>query len=62
MEAHHEPADRRDDSLPPTAAARVRPVLWVFGLLGAAILAALAFGAYRQPELLLNIMGLRYCG
>ena len=62
MDAHHEPADRRDDSLPPPGVARARPVPWVFGLLGAAILAALAFGAYRQPELLLNIMGLRYCG
>jgi len=31
-------------------------------LLGEALIDVLAFGAYRQPELLLNIMGLRYCG
>ncbi len=28
----------------------------------AAVLAALAFAAYTQPELLLNYSGLRYCG
>jgi hypothetical protein len=27
-----------------------------------ALLAALAFAAYTQPELLLNYSGLRYCG
>lgn len=35
---------------------------WAVGLLAAAAIVALAFGAYRQPELLLNLMGLRYCG
>ena len=39
-----------------------RRALWTIALLVAALLAALAFGAYRQPELLLNLMGLRYCG
>ena len=39
-----------------------RRVIWAVGLLAAAMIAALAFGAYRQPELLLNILGLRYCG
>ncbi len=28
----------------------------------AALIAALAFAAYTQPELLLNYSGLRYCG
>lgn len=37
-------------------------VVWAIGLLTAVLIAALAFGAYRQPELLLNLMGLRYCG
>lgn len=39
-----------------------RRALWVTGLLAVAVIAALAFGAYRQPELLLNMLGLRYCG
>lgn len=41
---------------------RSRRVLWTIGLLAALAITALAFGAYRQPELLLNILGLRYCG
>ena len=41
---------------------RARRVLWAVGLLAVTIITALAFAAYRQPELLLNIMGLRYCG
>ena len=41
---------------------RSRRILWALGLGAAVIIAALAFGAYRQPELLLNLMGLRYCG
>lgn len=55
--AHSEPG-------PPSAPRRVwsRRALWVVALLAAAIVTALAFGAYRQPELLLNLMGLRYCG
>ena len=39
-----------------------RRMLWAAGMLVVAIIAALAFGAYRQPDLLLNLMGLRYCG
>ena len=39
-----------------------RRAAWVAALLAVAIVTALAFGAYRQPELLLNLMGLRYCG
>ena len=39
-----------------------RRIAWALGLSAAVIAAALAFGAYRQPELLLNLMGLRYCG
>lgn len=46
-------------SLPP---AWPRRALWLVGLLLAAVVTALVFGAYRQPELLLNLMGLRYCG
>lgn len=37
--------------------------LWLaIALAAAALIAALAFGAYSQPELLLNFVGLRYCG
>jgi hypothetical protein len=43
-------------------AERARRAAWVVALAGAVLIAILAFGAYRQPELLLNIMGLRYCG
>ena len=39
-----------------------RRALWAVGLLAVAVITALAFGAYRQPELLLNLLGLRYCG
>ncbi len=46
----------------PPRMARSHRVLWVIGLLAALVITALAFGAYRQPELLLNILGLRYCG
>ncbi len=31
-------------------------------LAAAALIAALAFGGYSQPELLLNFVGLGYCG
>ncbi len=46
----------------PSASERARRVVWMVVLFGAALIGGLAFGAYRQPELLLNIMGLRYCG
>lgn len=39
-----------------------RRAAWTVALLAVAIVTAMAFGAYRQPELLLNLMGLRYCG
>jgi len=39
-----------------------RRMLWAAGFLAVAAATALAFTAYRQPELLLNLMGLRYCG
>lgn len=45
-----------------SGADRARRAAWAVALVGAALIALLAFGAYRQPELLLNIMGLRYCG
>ncbi len=46
----------------PSRLDRSRRVLWVIALLAVVLVTALAFGAYRQPELLLNILGLRYCG
>ncbi len=46
---------------PPPAASSL--IVWrALALTLAAILAALAFAAYYQPELLLNYSGLRYCG
>ena len=39
-----------------------RRAMWTVALAGAALIVAGVLGAYRQPELLLNIMGLRYCG
>ena len=39
-----------------------RRAVWAIGLLAVVMVTALAFGAYRQPELLLNLLGLRYCG
>ncbi|MCX7154932.1 MAG: hypothetical protein NTW45_00620 [Rhodocyclales bacterium] len=39
-----------------------RRALLAIGLLAVAAITALAFTAYRQPELLLNLLGLRYCG
>jgi hypothetical protein len=41
---------------------RARRTLRAVALLASVIIVALAFTAYRQPDLLLNIMGLRYCG
>ena len=43
----------------PTAKPRLR--MWV-SLLLAAIIVAAVFFAYGQPELLLEAVGLRYCG
>ena len=39
-----------------------RRAVWGIGLLAVVMVTALAFGAYRQPEMLLNLLGLRYCG
>ncbi len=53
---------RDTDSPPePELAAWRRPAAWGAALLAAAVV-AVAFGAYGQPELLLNLLGLRYCG
>jgi hypothetical protein len=54
----------QDAQLPPSAPVRAvsRRVWWAAGLATLAVIAALAFGAYSQPELLLNFVGLRYCG
>jgi hypothetical protein len=46
----------------PHGSDRARRAAWMVVLAGAVLIIVLAFGAYRQPELLLNIMGLRYCG
>ncbi len=39
-----------------------RRAVWAVALAGALLIVVVVLGAYRQPELLLNIMGLRYCG
>jgi hypothetical protein len=39
-----------------------RRALWALGLLVAVLATTLIFLAYRQPELLLNLMDVRYCG
>ncbi len=50
-------------SLPPIAGHERALRLWRAAALAlAALVAALAFAAYTQPELLLNYTGLRYCG
>ena len=46
----------------PLRANWLRPLLLAAGLLAVAAITALVFAAYRQPELLLNLLGLRYCG
>lgn len=61
MDALHERAPADAPALPP-AGAGARRLWWAIGLFAAALITALAFAAYRQPELLLNLMGLRYCG
>lgn len=53
---------RRADRPPLLAMIRSRRALWAVGLLALAAIVVLAFGAYRQPDLLLNLIGLRYCG
>lgn len=59
MDAYNETADNLGR---PPSRKWPRRALWATGLLIVAVITALAFGAYGQPELLLNIMGLRYCG
>jgi hypothetical protein len=55
-------ADSENRPASPLRGDWVRHAAWVIGLLVAVLVTALVFGAYRQPELLLNLMGLRYCG
>lgn len=58
--AHHTVVNAPVDSANASAKALRR---WRrLALVLAALIAALAFGAYTQPELLLNYSGLRYCG
>jgi hypothetical protein len=53
---------RSADRPPWLAMIRSRRTLRALGLLALAAIVVLAFGAYRQPDLLLNLVGLRYCG
>lgn len=62
MDAQAGMAHGADQPLAAPRTQRSRRALWVLGLLALAAVTAVAFGAYRQPELLLNLMGLRYCG
>ena len=62
MDAPVELVRGKDRSLETPGRNWSRRALWVAGLLAVAAIVVLAFGAYRQPELLLNLMGLRYCG
>lgn len=62
MDAPNKFADREDGSSSPLRGRRLRNAVWAIGLLAVVVITALVFGAYRQPELLLNLMGLRYCG
>lgn len=62
MEAHDDLALSEDRPDLPSRADRSHHFLWAVGLFAVALITVLAFGAYRQPELLLNLMGLRYCG
>jgi len=62
MDAPVEIAGREDQAATPRHRHWPRLALRAIGLLALAIIVALAFGAYRQPDLLLNLMGLRYCG
>lgn len=49
-------------SSPPDRAEASLRIWRAIALAAAALIAAMAFGAYSQPELLLNFVGLRYCG
>lgn len=62
MDVTKEIADKPETPSPSPRIDRSRRALWTIALMVAAMVAVLAFGAYRQPELLLNLMGLRYCG
>jgi preprotein translocase subunit SecD len=62
MGVHNDSVPGEGQSVSPSGGDSSRRLLLAIGLLAAAAIVALAFGAYRQPELLLNFMGLRYCG
>jgi hypothetical protein len=62
MDAPDRIAHSESPAISPSNSNWSRRVAWVVGVLVAVLITALAFGAYRQPELLLNLMGLRYCG
>lgn len=66
--ADHARMDARNETdggdLPPphSGADWSRRAAWGVALACAVLIVVVVLGAYRQPELLLNIMGLRYCG
>jgi hypothetical protein len=62
MDARNEIPGSENESLSSAHRNWVRRAVWAIGLLAVAMITVLALGAYRQPELLLNLMGLRYCG
>jgi len=62
MDAPLETTHGEDQPASPLRMDWSRRALWAVGLLAVATVTVLAFSAYRQPELLLNLLGLRYCG
>ena len=62
MDAPFETAHGEDRPALPSPPAWLRRAVWAVGLLAVATVTVVAFSAYRQPELLLNLLGLRYCG
>ncbi len=58
--AHHVAVDTPAES--PGTTARTLRAWRALALALAALIAVVIFGAYSQPELLLNYSGLRYCG
>ncbi len=58
MDSAHPLISSASEGRPPAALAVWRTI----ALALVALIAALVFAAYTQPELLLNYSGLRYCG
>ncbi|MCF8177967.1 MAG: hypothetical protein K9J74_05625 [Sulfuritalea sp.] len=62
MDIPHEIANNAKSGSIQPEPRRSSPILWGIALLVVMAVVVLAFGAYRQPELLMNLVGLRYCG